>query len=326
MVFHNKASRVLFYYAGLIIIGLSINVSWQSKIQAQTLTRLIVPTAPGGGTDALFRVVSKDAQRFLGGPISVHNVPGAGGTIGLAQVVNSAPDGFTLAGVWPSPVTVVPQTNKVAYTQSDYIPVVQLSTAPYVFCVHPNFPAHDGKSFIEELHKNPKKYTYGTDGLGGPAQLATERIFSIQNIKAVDIPYKGAGETIIGFLSNQIDIYVGSIPPVLQHANVGKAKCLLVTSVNRNSQFPQVSSLKDIGLQGEETLLWRVILAPKGTKIERINAIANAYAQAMKEPNTLQYLEEAGESSAVLMGKDLQDKINLEYKSYSQIVKSLNLR
>jgi tripartite-type tricarboxylate transporter receptor subunit TctC len=271
-------------------------------------------------------VASKDAQRFIGGPISVQNVPGAGGTIGVAQMVNSPPDGYTLAGVWPSPVTVVPQTSKVPYTPNDYIPVIQLSTAPYVFCVHPEFPANDGKSFMEELRKNPKKYTYGTDGLGGPAQLATERIFRPQNIQAVDVPYKGAGETIIGFLSNQIDIYVGSIPPVLQHANVGKAKCLLVSSVSRNAQFPNASSLKDIGLPKEETLLWRVVLAPKATKPERIKQIAQAFSQAMKEPDTMRYLDEVGESSAVLTGKELKNKLDQEYAAFSQIAKTLNLR
>ena len=307
------------------LFGLSVIYLLQSPVLAQTVTKLIVPTAPGGGTDALFRVVSKDAQRFIGGPISIQNVAGAGGTIGLAQVINSTPDGYTLAGVWPAPVTVVPQTSKVPYTPSDYIPVIQLSTAPYIFCVRPDFPANDGKALMEELRKNPKKYTYGTDGLGGPAQLAAERIFRTQNIQTVDVPYKGAGETIIGFLSNQIDIYVGSIPPVIQHANVGKAKCLLVSSVNRNAQFPNASSLKDLGLAKEETLLWRVILAPKDTKPERINQIVQAYSKAMKEPDTLRYLDEAGESSAVLTGKELQDKLTQEYAAFSQIVKSLNL-
>jgi tripartite-type tricarboxylate transporter receptor subunit TctC len=310
--------------AGMAALCLSLLLNGQAY--AQTVTKLIVPTAPGGGTDALFRVVSKDAQRFLGGPISIQNIPGAGGTIGLAQVVNATPDGYTLAGVWPAPVTVVPQTSKVPYTPNDYIPVIQLSTAPYIFCVHPDFPANDGKSFIEEVRKNPKKYTYGTDGLGGPAQLATERIFRAQNVQAVDVPYKGAGETIIGFLSNQIDIYVGSIPPVLQHANIGKAKCLLVSSVNRNAQFPNASSLKDIGLAKEETLLWRIILAPKGTKPERLGQIVSAYSQAMKEPDTLRYLDEVGESSAVLTGKELQDKLNQEYAAFSLIAKSLNMR
>ena len=315
----------LIQYLAKGLLGLSVMCLLHSPVFAQAVTKLIVPTAPGGGTDALFRVVSKDAQRFIGGPISIQNVAGAGGTIGLTQVINSAPDGYTLAGVWPSPVTVVPQTSKVPYTPSDYIPVIQLSTAPYIFCVRPDFPANDGKAFMEELRKNPKKYTYGTDGLGGPAQLAAERIFRTQNIEAVDVPYKGAGETIIGFLSNQIDIYVGSIPPVLQHANVGKAKCLLVSSVNRNAQFPNASSLKDIGLAKEETLLWRVILAPKDTRPERINQIVQAYSKAMKEPDTLRYLDEAGESSAVLTGKELQDKLTQEYAAFSQIVKSLNL-
>jgi tripartite-type tricarboxylate transporter receptor subunit TctC len=112
----------------------------------------------------------------------------------------------------------------------------------------------------------------------------------------------------------------------LQHANIGKAKCLLVSSVNRNAQFPNASSLKDIGLPKEETLLWRVVLAPKGTKPERVKQIAQAFTQAMKEPDTVRYLDEVGESPAVLTGKDLQNKLDQEFAAFSQIAKTLNLR
>src|SRR5207253_5039623 len=110
---------------------------------------------------------------------------------------------------------------------------IQLTSAPYVLCVHPDFPATDGKSFIEELRKNPDRYTYGNDGAGGPGQLATERILRAMKVKARDIPFKGAGETMTAFLGNHIDIYVGSIPPVLQHALSCRAKCVLLTSAER---------------------------------------------------------------------------------------------
>ena len=108
--------------------------------------KLIVPTAPGGGTDGYFRVLVRAAEPYLKDPIVVLNVPGAGGTIGVAQMVRAAPDGQTLAAVWLGPVTVSPHTMKVPYTPNDYVPVIQLTSAPYVICVHPDFPATEGKS------------------------------------------------------------------------------------------------------------------------------------------------------------------------------------
>src|ERR1700730_12727774 len=117
--------------------------------------KLIIPTAPGGGTDGYFRVLAKEATPFIKDPIVVVNVPGAGGTIGVAQMVHASPDGQTLAAVWLGPVTVSPHTMKVQYTPHDSIPVIQLNSAPYVSCGRPAFPGTEGKRFIQELRKNP---------------------------------------------------------------------------------------------------------------------------------------------------------------------------
>ena len=204
--------------------------------------KLIIPTAPGGGTDGFFRVLAKEATPFIKDPIVVVNVPGAGGTIGVAQMVHASPDGQTLAAVWLGPGTVSPHTMKVQYTPNDYIPVIQLTSAPYVFCVHPDFPATEGKSFIEELRKNPDKYTYGNDGAGGPGQLAAERIFRAMKVRARDIPFKGAGETATAFLGKHIDIYDGSVPPVLQHAQ-GEASPVLHDHAEQQEAEGPVSNL-----------------------------------------------------------------------------------
>jgi tripartite-type tricarboxylate transporter receptor subunit TctC len=205
------------------------------------------------------------------------NVPGAGGTIGVAQMVRSAPDGSSVAGVWLGPITVSPNTMKVTYTPNDYIPVVQVSSAPYVLCVHPDFPASDGKALIAELKKSPDKYSYGNDGAGGPGQLATARILRATGASARDVPFKGAGETLTSFLGKHVDIYVGSIPPILPHMQAGKAKCRLVTSADRVPALPSAASLGDLGIPGEETILWRALLAPKGTPPDKVAALESAF-------------------------------------------------
>src|SRR5207245_9637871 len=112
--------------------------------------KLIVPTAPGGGTDAYFRVLAKGAEAFLKEPLVIINVPGAGGTIGMAQMVRAAPDGQTLAAVWLGPVTVSPNTMKVPYTPNDYVPIIQLPSEPYVLAGHREFAATHRQTCIQD--------------------------------------------------------------------------------------------------------------------------------------------------------------------------------
>ena len=306
-----------------IVVGMLL-LAATSAAAAQVI-KLIVPTAPGGGTDGYFRILAKEATPFIKDTIVIINVPGAGGTIGVAQMVHSPPDGQTLAAVWLGPVTVSPNTMKVQYTPNDYIPVIQLTSAPYVFCVHPDFAATEGKSFIEELRKNPDKYTYGDDGIGGPGQLAAERIFRAMKVKARDIPFKGAGETLTSFLGRHVDIYVGSIPPILQHMQAGSAKCLLITSAERVPALPSVQGLRDLGIPSEETILWRALLAPKGTPPARIAELESAFEKAANSTPARKFLEDAGEQTEIRKGAALRTYIDNEYDAMSKVAKALNL-
>jgi tripartite-type tricarboxylate transporter receptor subunit TctC len=308
--------------ARLWIIALLLATSWANAAEP---IKLIIPTAPGGGTDGFFRILAREAAPYLPETIVVMNVAGAGGTIGVAQMVRAAPDGQTLAAVWLGPVTVSPHTMKVPYTPNDYVPVIQLTSAPYVFCVHPDFPASDGKSFIEELRKSPDKYTYGNDGAGGPGQLAAERIFRASKVKARDIPYKGAGETLTAFLGKHIDIYVGSVPPILQHAQSGTAKCVLLSSADRIASMPAASGLRDLGLADEETILWRAVLAPKGTPPARVAELETAFEKAANAPATRKFLDDAGEQLLIRKGPELRKYIDNEYDALGKLAKALKL-
>jgi tripartite-type tricarboxylate transporter receptor subunit TctC len=304
----------------IVVVGVTASTTFAAEA-----LKVVVPTAPGGGTDGYFRVLAREVEPFLKEPVIIVNVPGAGGTIGVAQVVRAAPDGQTVAAVWLGPVTVSPHTMKVPYTPNDYIPVIQVSSAPYVLCVHPDFPATDGKSLIEELRKNPDKYTYGNDGVGGPGQLATARILRATGSSARDVPFKGAGETLIAFLGRHVDIYVGSIPPILQHMQAGKAKCLLITSAERVPALPDVQALRDLGIPNEETILWRALLAPKGTSQERIAQLESAFERAANSAGARKFLEDAGEQTQIRKGAALRRYIDDEYEAMAKVAKALNL-
>lgn len=300
-------------------------LGWSLSVQAAEPLRMIIPTAVGGGTDGFFRGVAKEAEAALGETIVIVNVAGAGGTLGLAQMVRAAPDGQTVAGVWLGPVTVSPNTMKVTYKPDDYIPVIQLSSAPFVMCVKPDFPANDGKELIEQFRSKPGKLTYGTDGAGGPAHMGVARILRATNTSATDVPFKGAGETITAFLGGHIDIYVGSVPPVMQHLKAGKAKCLLVTSSDRIPQLPNVSALRDIGIPDEETILWRAVLVPKGTPPARVAQLEAAFEKAGNAPSTKKFLEDSGEALLIRKGPALRSFIDKEYEAIGKVAKALNL-
>src|SRR6185295_18981823 len=155
------------------------------------------PTPPGGGVDIVARMLAELVEPALGTKVVVVNKPGASGAIGVTQLAQAKPDGYTLAAVWNAPLTVTPHTLAVSYGLDDYTPVTQLTGGtPFGFCVKPDFPAANGKEFVELLRKSPDKYNYGNDGVAGGVQLAAERAFGRLGIKARPVPFGGAGETV----------------------------------------------------------------------------------------------------------------------------------
>ena len=218
-----------------------------------------------------------------------------------------------------------PHTLKATYTPNDYIAVIELANSPYVMCVSPNFPAKDGPGLVAELKKNPGKYTYGNDGIGGTGQLAAQRVFRALKLDVRDVPFKGAGETLTNFLGGHVDIYMGSISPVMPQMKTGKARCVIVTSAARTPSIPEASGLKDLGIPAEETLLWRAILAPKATPPDVVKKIETAFEQAMSTPAVKKYCEEAGEQIQIRKGVELRKMLDSEYAALGVVAKSLNL-
>ena len=306
------------------LLAAAATLLWTS-VQAAGPVTLIVPTPPGGGTDNFFRMLAKEAAPHLKTQVVVLNVGGAGGSIGVSRLVRSTPDGTAIAGVWTGPVTVAPHTLTVNYEPGDYIPILQMSSTPYVLCTGVEFPASDAESFLQLLKKNPDRYTFGTDGPGGLGQIAAMRVFRSRDISQRDVPFKGAGETLLALLGRQIDIYVGSIPPILPHVNSGKVKCLIATSAQRVSLLPSTASLGDLGIGQEETLLWRALLAPKGTPQKAIDELADAFTKATRSPEVKQFLEKAGEDVRIIERAELRKRIDDEYEAMGRIIKSLGI-
>lgn len=286
---------------------------------------LTIPAGAGGGTDTSARKLALLLEEKLGTSIAVLNVGGGGGSVGASQFMQAKPDGYALFATWNSPLTTVPQVQNVAYTLDSFTPIASTSETAYTLCVHPQFPAETGEEFLAELAANPDKYTYGNDGIGGTMQLAAERIFQARGIKAVAIPFGGAGETLQNFLGKHVDIYGGSISPVLPYVESKEAKCLVVTSAADVPALPQAAGLASLGLGDKETLLWRAILGPKGLDQAIVDKLAAIIDEAVNDPSYVEFLASKGEVPNVVKGEALAERLKAEFDALAVVSKNLGL-
>jgi tripartite-type tricarboxylate transporter receptor subunit TctC len=300
-------------------------VHGQEKFPSRPI-ELIVPTPPGGGVDIIARLLGELAEPILGVKVVVVNKPGGTGAVGVAQLTQAKPDGYTLAVVWNAPLTVTPHTLAVSYSLDDYTPITQVTGGtPFVFCVKPEFPAANGKEFVEALRKNPGKYTYGTDGAGGTVQLAGERAFGKLGVSARAIPFGGAGETLKNFLGGHVDIYGGTIPTIIEYVRAGQAKCLLVTAPERTPVLPDTTSLSELGIGDTASELWRGIIGPKGMPADRVAALQQAFRQATQQRKFVEFEQSRGESAVGGTPADFAKIIKAEYEANAEILKRLGL-
>lgn len=306
------------------LLGLCVTLSASLALAADPLT-IIWPSPPGGGGDIYFRIFAKVIEQDFGVPVVVTNISGGGGSIGVAKMVNSKPDGTTVAGAWTGPISIAPHTLGVSYTPDDYIPIMLFSSAPYVICTRPDFPANTATELLELLKKNPNKFSFGTDGPGGLGQLAATRAFLAFGITQRDIPYKGAGESRVGLLGGHVDMYVGSIPPILQFIQSNTIKCLLITAAKRAKVLPLTTSLSEIGIPAEETVLWRAIFAPRETPPERIAYLEKILEAAARSPEAMKFLDEVGENLEIIKGPALALQLKNEYEKFRTVVNAAGL-
>jgi tripartite-type tricarboxylate transporter receptor subunit TctC len=321
----NRSLRVFLSIAGALVgtTGLVSSAIGQTY-PARPIT-LIVPAPPGGGTDVFARALGEIVESTLKQKVVVENRAGGGGTLGVTQLVNARPDGYTFAFIWNSPLTTSPHSLQVSYTPDSYRTVMSIGYSSYVLCAQPGFPATNAKEMIEKLKEPGTRFTYGNDGVGGTMQLAAERIFAANNIKMRAIPFAGAGETAKNFLGGHIDFYGGSLPPILPHAQIGKAKCLLLTSAQGNAALPSANGLEAIGLADKQTVLWWGLIAPATTPDPVVATIQKAFVDAANSDKFKEVMEKQGATRNVLDASATDNLVRTELKALGEVAQSLGI-
>ena len=263
--------------------------------------RIIVPFAPGGGSDLAGRLVAAKLSERLGAQFIVDNRPGAGSNLGAELAVKAPADGYTLLLISAS-YTVNPSVYKLSFDPlNDITPIIQISGGPYVVAVHPSVPANTLAEFVALVKKQPDKYAYGSSGNGSIMHVASEYFLDAAKIKVLHIPYKGTGPAVQDTIGGQVQLVFGAVPVTLPHVKAGRLRALAVTTSKRIAAAPDLPTVEEVGYPGYEVTNWHGLVGPKGLPrdiVARLNKEIGEVVKGdeMKKNLVAEGLEPAGGS------------------------------
>lgn len=269
--------------------------------------RLIVPTAPGGGTDFTGRLVAAKLSETMGQQVVVENRGGGGGSVGADNAAKATPDGYTLLLGSIATHAVNPALyKKLPYDHlKDFAPVSLIGTVPNALVVHPSVPVKSLQEFITYAKANPGKINYGSSGVGSPPHLSMELLRSMTGINLVHVPYKGAGPALADLLGGQVQAMCTSLAGLINFVKSGRVRALGVTTAKRNPQLPDVPTIVESGVPGYEVTIWYAVFAPVATPkaiVDKLNAemVKALNSSEMKERMALQGMDPAPSTPAEL--------------------------
>ena len=268
--------------------------AWPSKP-----VRWVVAYPAGGGSDFLARQLAPQLGKQLGQTIVIDNRPGAAGMIGTDNAAKSPPDGYTIVtGDNGAMVFHTAMYKKVPYDPTELVPVGFMARFPLILAVNPNAGFSSAKQLIDELKKNPGKYSYASPGIGSPHHLAMELFKDRTNTFVVHVPYRGTAMAVQDVIGGQVPMMVLDTAAGLPQIKAGKVKALAVMSPKRIASLPDVPTLDEIGraygLQGFDVSAWQALYVPKGTPPDIVARLGTEMTKAINTPDVRGRLEDFG--------------------------------
>ena len=290
--------------------------------------KMIVPFAPGGGTDVLGRIIAQRLSEQWGQPVVVENQPGASGGIGTKAFVNAEPDGYTLlmastGALMAASAALAPKgdfdVNKF------FAPITVVAAPPYLLVVNPKIEANSVAALIKLASAKPQALSFGSSGIGAASHLSGALFEKDAHVEMLHVPYKGTGPAVTDLLGGRIDMMFSPSTTVQAFVESGKLKALATTGARRSKFFPKVPTVAESGLPGYESVGWFGLLAPAHTPPEIVSKLNKAVVGIMAEKDVINHMAALGAEPAPQTPEQFGRYINADIAKWSKLVKEENI-
>ena len=315
-------ARLLAAVAALFFAGAAAAQTYPDKP-----VRIIVPFAPAGPTDVIARIVADKLSISLGKQFYIENRAGAGGNTGTGVVATSPADGYTLIVVSTGFVVNPSLFAKVPYDPvKDFAPISIVAVSPNVMTVHPSVPAKTVAELVALIKANPGKYSFAAPGVGSTPHLSGEIFRISQGIDMVTVQFTGAGPAIQSTVGGHTPVAFTAMPPAAPQIKDGKLRALVVTSEKRAPGFPDVPTVAEAGLAGQEAYTLTGMLAPAGTPKEIVDLLHREIVKIVAMPDIQKRLDDLGFEVVANSPAQFAARIKTEMEKWAKVVRDAKIK
>jgi tripartite-type tricarboxylate transporter receptor subunit TctC len=289
--------------------------------------KLIVPSAPGGFSDVVARILGQRLSIAMGQQFVIENKAGAGSIIGTDFVAKSAPDGYTLVLISSNHVINPWIYKSIPYDPlKNFVAVAKLVDSPYVLLVNPKVPARNVQEFVALAKAAPNTIHYASSGNGSAQHLMGGLFASMTGAPIKHVPYKGSGGAANDLVAGIVESSFAGVPNALAQVPQGRLKALAVTTYKRIPQLPDVPTLQEAGVPGYEASVWLALLAPAGTPRDIVAKLNTEINRLMSSPDTRKAMFDAGVEVSTSTPEALTDYMALELVRWGKVVKEAGIK
>jgi len=310
----------------LIACGLTATLAVATDKFPQRPVSIVVGYAPGGSNDIMARNVQGKLGETLGVPVIVENKPGADGMIGTAYVAKAPADGHTLLLTWDAHVVnSIVRENLQFDTYKDFLPVTLMGRFPLVLVAGSELPANNVKELVALAAAKPGELSFASVGAASSTRLHAENLVSLAGIKAIHVPYKGAGPSVIALVRGEVSFSFLSYAAVRGQLEAGKLKALAVTGATRLKELPDVPTMAQSGYPDAQGYSWIGIFAPAGTPTATIAKLNKAFVTTLTDAEVAKRLADSGVEVIASSPEELNRHVRAEYERWSGFVRQTKL-
>lgn len=289
--------------------------------------RLIVPFAPGGGTDVLARFLSAKLSENLGASLVIENRGGAGGTIGSEVAARSTPDGYTILFTSASYSFNPSLYSKLGYDPlKDFTPITLIAMVPHLLVVHPSMPVANVKELIALARKRPGEVFYGSGGTGSSIHLAAVLFVTMSKTNMTHVPYKGGGPAMTGVLSGEAQVLFPTMQSAMPLVRAGRLRALAISITTRSPALPEIPTIAEAGVPGYDATGWYGMLAPTGTPQAAIDRLHAGVVKILTVPELKQRLANEGAIAVGNTPAEFSKFIREEISKWAKIIRELKIK